>query len=41
MIGKVFGVFKKPRKAKVSEATAERRAVDAHEDQVEIRAGGD
>jgi HAE1 family hydrophobic/amphiphilic exporter-1 len=38
---KVFGRFKKPRKAKVSEATAERSSVDAPEDQAQARASGD
>jgi HAE1 family hydrophobic/amphiphilic exporter-1 len=39
--GKVFGVFKKPRKVKVSEATAERSSVEPSEDQVGVRASGD
>ena len=39
--GKVFGVFKKPRKVKVSEATAERSSVEPGEDQVGVRASGD
>ena len=39
--GKIFGVFKKPRKVKVSEATAERSSVEPSEDQVRIRASGD
>ena len=39
---KVFGRFrKKPRKVKVTEATAERSSVDASEDQVQVSAGGD
>jgi HAE1 family hydrophobic/amphiphilic exporter-1 len=38
---KVFGRFKKPRKGKVSEATAERSSVDAPEDQAQARASGD
>ncbi len=39
--GKVFGVFKKPRKVKVNEATAERSSVEPGEDQVGVRASGD
>ena len=38
---KVFGRFKKPGKAKVSEATAERSSVKAPEDQAQARASGD
>ena len=38
---KVFGRLKKPRKAKVSEATAERSSADVAEDQARARASGD
>ena len=38
---KAFGRFKKPRKVKASEATAERSSVDAREDHVQAGAGGD
>jgi HAE1 family hydrophobic/amphiphilic exporter-1 len=38
---KVFGRFRKPRKVKASEATAERSSVDAREDHVQAGAGGD
>jgi len=38
---KAFGRFKKPRKAKVSKATAERNSVDVPEDQAQARASGD